>query len=139
MQHLGAASLSLARFQQLAYTDSQPLSLAPIQSRPSIFPSPASSSSPFSPPTAISSHPPNDGMNPQISQIPESIDISSNTNALHQPITVGTGSDEEECCGGLFDCNFVEDTTEEDREDIMSNPLVNDSNMRSTSDGTPTI
>lgn len=138
IQNLKATSTSLARFQQLAYTNHQP-SPPTTQNGSNITSSPTPSS-PISPANDLF-HLPYDEINTQVANLPKLIDPSSTTTGVsdtYQPLGASTGSNE--CCGGLFDCDFVEDSLpEEDRGGIISNPLVNDSNMRSTSGRGPTL
>lgn len=143
MQHLSAALASLSRFQQLAFTDSQPLpsARAPTQSRPSLLPSPATSS-PFT--SAIDSFYPTSyhEINPQTEPYPNLMDTPSTADTLtdvRQALGARPGLDEE-CCGGVIDCReLVEDRPEEDIGDISSNPMVKNSNIRSTLGRAPTL
>jgi len=134
MQHLSAASVSLARFQQLALADSQHLSPPPLPNpwslRPASFPPPGASS-PFSSPSA-SFYP---HYHHRIESPSEQTDLPNID--VHQSPSPSPSLGEE-CCGGIFDCRqLIEEEEPEGESDSRSIPLVRTSGMRSTSDGTP--
>lgn len=147
MQHLNAASASLSRFQQLTFTHNQPLPPPPAPSQThhpttttTPFPSPAALS-PFPQTTVSSFHQPN----PQTDIFLKPIDASgkrggSAVNPTRRTSPGGSIDSDEECCGGFIDCrHLVEEVPERDREDVSFNPLVKNSNMRSTSHGVPAL
>ena len=142
MQHLSTASASLARFHQLAFTDNPLLpsqSHAPPQSRPSLLPSSAEKTPLL--PTNIPVYD-DDAPTSHTECFQKPIETSSNTEAIDQMRQTLSASlaEDGECCGGFIDCSgLAEDEPHVAAEDVWSNPLVNNSNIRSTSDGAPTL
>jgi len=145
MQHLSAASVSLARFQQLTRPDIRHLPPSPLPTpsawvlRPASFPSPGSPS-PFSAPTTsfYSHHHPH---HPQADTCAREVGTpNANHDEGQSRSPSPSPSSGDECCGGIIDCRQL---IEEDEQEGDANggpaPLLNTSGVRSTSDGAPSF